>query len=302
MKILITGGTGLIGSALTQYLLGHGHQVIIVSRNSADPNNLVPVIPWKTDSIKKEIERSDAVIHLAGASIAGTGLIPSRWTAKHKSLIKTSRVKTGQILTEAIQQAAQKPAVFIQASAIGFYGNSGAEQADEKSPAGSDFLAEICQIWEKTTGAVEAEGVRRVIARIGLVLSNHGGLYPLLALPYRLFLGGKIGDGQQWMSWIHINDLVQSLAYLLEDPIAQGTYNLTAPAPVTNQEFGDRLSTALGRPKWLPIPGLLLKLLLGEAATLALEGRAVYPGRLLKSDFTFGFPDLTSALLDLTSQ
>lgn len=296
MKILIAGGSGLIGSALRSALIAGGHKVVIISRTPEKSLPGVESISWHPEEVAAEIETSDAVINLAGASIGGTGLIPGRWTPRRKSLIRSSRLDAGAVLTKAIQSALKKPAVLVQASAIGFYGNTGAGAVDENSPAGSDFLAEICQVWENSTLDVESRGVRRVIIRIGLVLSPEGGLFPLLSLPYRLFVGGRIGSGQQYMSWIQITDLVRAIQHLVETPEAQGVFNLVSPNPVQNQEFGKVLASVLRRPDWFPIPAWLLKIALGEAATLALDGREVYPIRLLKSGFSFNLPDLHSSI------
>jgi uncharacterized protein (TIGR01777 family) len=299
MNILITGGTGLIGSALSQSLVKKSHHVTILSRN---PQQIIPgirLVSWEPRTLITEIEKADAVVNLAGESLAGSNPLAMRWTTTRKSKIINSRIDVGQALSTALEKAQRKPDLIIQASAIGYYGTQGENPADESSSSGADFLAQVCQSWEASTQKAEELGIRRIIARIGLVLSNNGGLLPLLSLPFRLFVGGPVGTGQQYMSWIHIADLVNSLEYFLENRQTRGIYNLSAPHPVTNREFASALSTALNRPTWLPLPGAVLKLALGEAATLALDGREVLPGRLLESDFQFRFGILAQALDNL---
>ena len=299
MNILITGGTGLIGTALKESLQEKGHQITIVSRN---PQQIVPgarLISWDLDPLITELEGTDAVVNLAGASLAGNNPLDMRWTKIRRREIINSRIKAGETLCVALEKAQQKPEILIQASAIGYYGNIGKDQVDESDLAGSDFLARVCQSWEASTSRAEELGVRRIIARIGLVLSDKGGLLPLLSLPFRLFLGGPMGSGEQFMSWIHIADLVKSLEHFLENANTQGIYNITTPEPVTNRGFAAEMGRSLNKPNWLPIPGFAMKLALGKAATLALDGREVLPGRLLESGFQYQFSQLPQALDDL---
>ena len=299
MRVVIAGGSGLIGSALTKELINLGHLVTIISRNPKPKDSGTKVISWESQALLEAVSSADAIVNLAGASIAGAGFIPSRWTNRRKAGIIESRLGAGELLKNTIQNAPSKPDVFIQASAIGYYGNTGIGPADEKSKHGDDFLTEVCLAWEDSTREIESMGVRRVITRIGLVLSPEGGLFPLLSLPFRLYLGGRIGNGNQFLSWIHIQDTVKSLIHLLENPQTQGVFNLTAPNPVTNREFADQLGSVLNRPVWFPIPSILLKAALGEAATLALDGREVLPGRLIDSGFSFQYKDLRTALTNL---
>lgn len=299
MNILIAGGTGLIGSALAESLLSDGHQVSIVSRDPDKVGKMYRPVAWDESSLVEELSRTDAVINLAGASLAGENPLQMRWTPKRKQVIISSRLTVGMKLLQAISKLDRKPEVFLQASAIGFYGNIGVGPADEKSLSGNDFLANVCRDWETSTAEIEGLGVRRLVIRIGLVLSRSGGLLPLLTLPFRLFVGGRIGSGNQYLSWIHIQDIVESIKFLIDDPKHQGIYNLSAPNPVTNREFSLVLGKALHRPRWLPVPAAAMKLILGEAATLALDGRPVYPTNLTKSGYNFQFPDLGSCLNDL---
>jgi uncharacterized protein (TIGR01777 family) len=302
MNILITGGTGLIGKALADRLIEDGNTVLVISRTPTKFQQLddrLTYLDWEHQGLVKAIESTDAVINLAGASIAGSFPFQVRWTKKRKKEIISSRNQAGKQLTDAILQAQSKPEILIQASAIGFYGNTGEKMVDEKEPSGSDFLAEICQEWEHSTKSVEELGVRRVIARIGLVFSRKAELLKLLVLPYLFFLGGRIGTGRQYFSWIHIDDLIDSLLFMLRNPKTQGIYNLTAPNPVQNADFSRSLSRTINKPAWLPFPGIILRLLLGEAATLALDGRAVFPRRLLDAGYIFHFDQLDQALKDL---
>jgi uncharacterized protein (TIGR01777 family) len=296
MRYLIAGGTGLIGSALAESLLANGHKVSIISRNPSIVNPELRAVSWDESALLEELVTADAVVNLAGASLAGENPLQMRWTPQRKQAIISSRLAVGKKLVDAISQLGRKPEVFVQASAIGFYGNQGSDPADENSSPGHDFLAQVCREWETATADLEKIGIRRLVIRIGLVLSQRGGLLPLLALPFRLLVGGKIGTGNQYLSWIHIQDIVKSIQFLIDDPRHQGVYNLTAPNPETNQAFSQLMGNSLRRPVWLPIPSWVLKIALGEASTLALDGRPVYPTRLLKSGYQFQFPDLKGCL------
>jgi uncharacterized protein (TIGR01777 family) len=301
MKVLIGGGTGLIGSALAKSLLARGNQVGIISRTPDLVDEDYLSVSWDEALLVKELSDTDVVINLAGSSLAGNNPLQMRWTANRKQAIISSRMAAGQKLVAAISKLNRKPEVFLQASAIGYYGNQGLDPANENTGPGNDFLTEVCLDWESSTAALEGMGVRRLVTRIGLVLSPKGGLLPLLALPFRLFIGGKIGTGNQYFSWIHIQDIVESIQFLINDPRFQGVYNLTAPNPVTNLKFAQVLGRTLRRPVWFPIPGIAMKIALGEAATLALDGRPVHPSRLLQSGYQFSFPDLDQALRTLFS-
>ena len=296
MNIVISGGTGLIGTALSAALSRAGHDIWVVSRDAAKVDPRYTPVSWDEPSLLEALAAADAVVHLAGASLAGSNPLFMRWTPKRKQAIINSRKSGSDKLVRAIQKLDHKPETFLQASAIGYYGNQGLSPADETTPIGSDFLAEVCQVWEASTVELEILGLRRVVARIGLVLSPSGGLLPLLALPFKFFIGGRIGAGDQYLSWIHIQDLVESIKFLIEDPVHQGVYNLTAPKPAQNREFAKQLSSTLRRPNWLPLPAVALKLALGEASTLALEGRPVFPARLLQSGYTFQYPQLADCL------
>lgn len=305
MRIIISGGSGLIGSALAEKLLVDGHSVIILSRNPKAAKNVpdgAEIVAWDGETASGWgglVEGADAIINLAGASIAGENPLKMRWTAKRKSAIRQSRINAGKAITEAIKASQHKPAVLIQASAVGFYGPMGDENVDEKTPVGDDFLADVCKQWEASTKEVEALGVRRAVIRTGLVFSKKGGVFPLLVLPFRYFLGGALGNGRQYLSWIHINDVAAAIRFLIDRGSTQGVYDLTAPHPITNSRFGKTLGSIMKRPSLLPLPALVMKLALGEASTLVLDGQRVLPNRLLDAGFSFEYPDLDRALTDL---
>jgi uncharacterized protein len=299
MKIIITGGTGLIGQVLTKDLAGVGHEVWVLSR---DPSQAkapagTRLVKWdgKTPSGWQDlVEQADAVVNLAGANIG-----EARWTKERKKAFMESRQNVGRAVVAAVEAAAHKPGVVLQASAIGFYGPRDERQLEEGELPGNDFGSSIVTVWEDSTKPVEALGVRRVVVRTGLVLSARGGVLERMVLPFRLFAGGPLGSGKQWYSWIHLTDEVRALRYLLENQQARGTYNLTAPNAVTMAEFGKTLGKVMHRPYWAPVPGFVLKLLLGEMSTLVLDGQRVYPKRLLEAGFTFKFERLKDALTDL---
>lgn len=300
MRILISGGTGLVGQALIRELLATDHTCIILSRAPGRHPHLadqVVIQPWdalSTEPLTELMDDSDAVIHLAGESIAA-----GRWTARRKQQILDSRVASTRAMTAALLQAQSPPKVFVQASAVGYYGPCDDQIITEAAPAGSDFLAQVCEQWESASLPVEASDVRRVLARTGIVLSASGGALPRMALPFKLFAGGSAGSGRQWMPWIHLADEVRALRFLLEQEQASGAFNLTAPNPVTNRDFSRILGKVLKRPSLLPAPAFALRLALGEMADLILTGQRAVPGRLLELGFEFRFPELDAALQDI---
>jgi uncharacterized protein (TIGR01777 family) len=310
MHVLITGGTGLIGWALSGELLKKGHQVTILSRNPQQHQAAMPgvkMVKWNgrtPEGWGHLIESADAVVSLAGASIAGesvSDILTQHWNDESKQRIRQSRLHAGQAIVQAIEAAEKKPRVLLQASAVGYYGPHSSEDVTEASPPGSDFLAQVCLDWENSSKLVETMGVRRVITRTGLVLSKEGGILPIMLLPFRFFAGGPVGSGRQGISWIHIQDEIEAIIYLLENESAQGSYNLCAPTPVTNAQFGKTVGQVLQRPSRIPAPAFALKLLLGEKATLVLDGQLALPTRLLEAGYNFAFTDLEPALRDLLS-
>jgi uncharacterized protein (TIGR01777 family) len=299
MRILIAGGTGLLGKELVQRLLAKNHAVWVLTRHPETPSGLsgVQFIGWDGKTIQGGGERVgafDAVINLAGENIGA-----SRWTAERKAQIRTSRIEAGQAIVAAIRSSAQKPAVLIQASGVGAYGPSGDQVVDETSPYGSDYLARVSVDWENSTQAVEAWGVRRVVIRTGLVMTRSGGWMAPLLLPFRLFVGGPLGNGKQWWPWIHIEDYVQSVIQLIERSDSTGVYNIVGPNPCRMEEFGTVLASVIKRPYWFPTPGFGLKLLLGEMSTLVLDGQRAMPKKLLEGGYVYAYPELRPALIDL---
>jgi uncharacterized protein (TIGR01777 family) len=309
MRIVVTGGTGMIGRPLVKSLSADGHEVVVLSRQPEERRSDVPgnvqLAPWDCKTLgawAEEVDGADAVINFAGEGIAGDSFLPDRWTADKKRRIRDSRINAGSAVVEAIRQASVKPGLLLQASAVGYYGPRGDEIITEAVDPGHDFLAQTCIVWEDETAAVEAMGVRRIVTRTGLVLTEEGGPLGRLKLPYRLFGGMYFGNGRQWWSWIHINDEVKALTFLLESETASGPFNLTAPNPVTNRQFGKTLGRVMGRPSYMPVPGFAMRLLVGEVATVVVDGQRVVPEQLQALGFTFDFPELEPALRDVMSR
>lgn len=300
MHVLITGGTGMIGRRLVNHLIKHGHLVTVVSRQPYRPAHLPAKIyfeQWDGATAKgwgHRIEEVDAIVNLAGA-----GLADQRWTDERKKNIVDSRKRAGEAIVEAVRAAQIKPKVLIQSSGVGYYGTSLDAAMTESSPPGNDFLAEVCKAWEASTEAVEEMGVRRVITRSGVVFDPQGGALPKMVLPFRLFAGGPVGSGRQWLPWIHYYDEVEAVRFLIEEPSIRGPVNVTSPQPVRNREFAKAVGRVLKRPAFAPAPGPLLKLIFGEMATVILEGQQVLPARLEANRFKFKFPEIDGALRDL---
>jgi uncharacterized protein (TIGR01777 family) len=305
MKIVLLGGTGVIGRGLTASLAADGHEVVVVSRSPERVQGLptgARAVGWDARTAEgwgAEVDGADALVNFAGASVKGEGFLPSRWTAKRKRLIRESRVNAGLALVEAVRGAQRKPGVVIQASAVGYYGPRGEEEMSEDGSMGDDFLAQVCAEWEASSQAVEAMGVRRCVVRTGLVLTNAGGAFPLLKLPFYFFAGGPFGSGRQYYPWIHYADEIRALRFLIENKDAEGIFNLTAPNPVPNKEFARALGKALRRPSWLPAPAFAMKLALGEVSTVVLDGQRAIPAALQGAGFTFEYPHLDGALTEL---
>jgi len=302
MRVIITGGTGLIGRALARQLAASGREVVVLTRNPNRPAQLpTGVRAERWDGVTPEgwgplVEDAEAIVNLAGESLSA-----GSWTSERKRMILESRLSAGQAVVQAVERASRRPRVLIQASAVGYYGPHGDEEIAEDSAAGTDFLAEVCVRWEASTAAVEALGVRRAVIRSGLVLSGKGGALPRMVMPFWLFAGGPLGSGRQWYSWIHLADEVAAIRFLMESDGASGAFNLTAPNPVTNTLFSRIVGRVLGRPAVLRMPALVLRLVFGEMAMVLLEGQRVVPRRLLEMGFGFRFPELEAALRDLLS-
>ncbi len=305
MRVMIAGGSGLIGQALTSALIAGGDQVTILSRNAAKAMKLpkvANVLQWDGKSIgdwAKQVEFTDVIINLTGENLSGEGFLPSRWTKERKVRLVQSRVNSGKVLTKAVEMADSKPAVFVQASGIGYYGTQQVKPLTEIDNPGYGFLTDLCVGWEASSQPVEVLGVRRVVARNGVVLSNRGRVLPLLVFPYKLWVGGRLGNGRQVFSWIHIEDGVNAILFLMRNEQARGVFNLTTPYPATDDEFGRTISKVIHRPHYLPIPGFAMKIAFGEVATMVLQGQRVLPKKLLELGYEFKFPTLESALKDL---
>ncbi len=304
MHVLITGGTGLIGQALTAELLQANHRVTVLSRSSQNAMTAQGAVvhPWDAKTSKDWehlLQDTDAIVNLAGENLAGTGLLPSSWTPEQKQRIRESRIHAGEAITQAISTTSRVPKVLIQASGIGYYGPQTDSRVTEDHPPGDDFLAGLAQEWEASTAEVERQGVRRAVIRTGMVLSRHGGALPKLLLPYKLFVGGPLGSGHQYISWIHIMDEVRAIRFLIDHETASGPFNLCAPNPLTNADFSKVVGRVLVRPSLLPTPALVMRWILGEASTLVLDGQRAVPMRLQEAGFKFRFPDAEAALRDL---
>ena len=300
MRILITGGTGLIGRALAADLAQEGHEVVVLSRHperATDMPSGVQVQGWDARTAEgwgHLADGADAIVNLAGENLAA-----GRWTAERKRRIRESRVNAGRAVVAAVEAASRKPRVVVQASAVGYYGPCGDEEITEDHPPGNDFLAQVCVEWEASTAAVEEMGVRRPIIRTGVVLSATGGALPRMLPPFRFGLGGPLGSGQQWFPWIHLADEVGAIRFLIAHEEASGPFNLSAPNPVTNAAFTRALGRVLGRPTFMRVPAFALRLLFGEMGTVLLEGQRAVPKRLLEMGYTFRFAEVEAALRDL---
>ncbi|GGU63694.1 NAD-dependent dehydratase [Pseudomonas laurentiana] len=299
MHILLTGGTGLIGQRLCQYWLAKGHQLTVWSRRPEQVGRLCGAGVRGIDRLEAFGDQTlDAVVNLAGAPIADRP-----WSSARRALLWGSRITLTEQLLAWLEQRQQRPSVLISGSAVGWYGDAGEREITEASrPVKEDFASQLCIAWEETAQQAEALGIRVVLVRTGLVLASEGGFLSRLRLPFKLGLGGPIGDGRQWMPWIHINDEIALIDFLLQRNDASGPYNACAPEPVRNREFARRLGRALHRPALLPLPAPVLRFGLGELSTLLLGGQRARPVRLLAAGFTFQFNDVQSALDELSSR
>ncbi len=306
MRVIITGGTGLIGSTLAHSLSADGHEVIVLSRAPGEKKGLLPpnvrVEHW--DGVSAAgwgvlADGADAIVNLAGESIGGTRFPPPRWTLERKQRILQSRLHAGAAIMEALHNAKHRPGVLVQASAVGYYGSRGDETLTEDSPHGSGFVAQVCVDWEQSTAGAEALGVRRVVIRTGVVLDPRNNAFRSLILPFRFFVGGPIGSGRQYFPWIHVEDEVRAIRFLMENAQASGAYNLTAPQPLPNREVARILGRVMRRPSFVPVPAFALKLALGEVSSVVLDSQRVVPKRLQEAGFVFRFPDFEAAVRHL---
>lgn len=295
MHCLITGGTGFIGSALCHRLAAQGHTLTVLSR---DPVRAAGVLPPGTRCIRAfaelgSAEHVDAVVNLAGEPIAA-----ARWSPARKRVLAASRIDLTRDLLDVIARAAQRPAVLLSASAIGFYGDQGDASLTEESAPRVEYQHELCRDWESVACRAETLGVRTAVLRIGLVIGRDGGFLQRMLPPFRLGLGGPVGHGRQWMSWVHREDVLGMITWLLAREDLRGAFNLTAPAPVTSREFATALGAVLHRPAVLPVPAPMLKLAFGEMSTLLLTGQRVLPARAEREGYRFRFAAIGPALAE----
>lgn len=297
MQILVTGGTGFLGQPLVAALVAAGHGVTLLTRDPARAaaHDGTAVRRWSSLDAWQPDVAFDAAINLAGAPIADL-----RWSADRKRLLRDSRVDLTERLVQRARAARRPPAVLLSGSAVGYYGDAGDWTLDEAAPAGRDFAAQLCADWERAALAAESAGVRVCLLRTGLVLHASGGVLGRLLPLFRLGLGGRLGSGRQWMSWIHLDDWLALVLRLLSDPQARGAFNLTAPEPVTNAAFTRALGQALHRPTPFPAPSAALRLLLGERAQMLLASQRALPRKAQQIGYRFRFPALAETLADVT--
>jgi len=301
MKILITGGTGFVGRQISSRLIRDRHECTILTRRPKRSNEVPNGIsflqgdPTEKGPWQEEIQKHDAVINLAGASIF------KRWTQEHKKAILESRVKTTQNIVEGIPSDAEKSFTLFSASAVGYYGFCGDEKLDESSPPGDDFLARVTQDWEGEALKAEKKGARVVITRFGIVLGEKGGALGQMISLFKKFIGGPIGNGKQWFSWIHMEDLCESFIFLISHPGISGPVNVCSPHPVRNKDLAKSLGKVLKKPSFLPAPGFLVKLVLGEFGSVVIKGQRVIPEKLMKNNFRFQSPSIDKALRDIVA-
>ena len=298
MNIVVSGGTGFIGRALCTALLNGGHRVSVLTRDSGQVIHRLGAsakpLPWNgqdTGPWEQAFEGADAIINLAGAPIA-----EARWTEARKQLITDSRVLTTRLLVRALSRSSSKPATFISASGIGYYGTSDDRRLDEGAARGQGFLADLCLAWESEALRAAEFGARVVILRTGMVLEQDGGALPKMLLPFRLFAGGPVMPGSQWVSWIHRRDHIGIIQWALANADISGPLNAVAPEPVTMKTFCEMLGRVIHKPSWLPVPKFALNMLLGELGTVMTTGQRVVPAKAMTGGYTFQYPTLESAL------
>lgn len=303
MKIVCTGITGFVGEGLVPALREKGHTLVLLSRRPGSRRPGVPAgngirtVVWNGRNEGpwvKEIDGADAVVNFAGEPLNG-----KRWTPEQKKRIVDSRVNATRAIVRAMARASRKPRVLVNASGVGYYGDTGDALVTEASAPGTDLLARTCVKWEEAACAAEVSGVRTVILRLAVVLGDRGGALRTMTFPFKLFAGGPLGSGDQWFPWVHRNDLVSIILHALDTPSYRGPINVAAPQAVTNRQFCEALGKVLGRPCWLPVPAWSLRLALGEMASMVLAGQRVVPERLKALGFHFQFPHLLPALRDI---
>lgn len=298
----MTGGTGFVGTQLTSRLTQDGHELTILSRSAKRSGEVPRGIsylqgdPTQKGAWQEAIKTHDGVINLAGASIF------AKWTEEHKRAIRESRVSTTRNIVEGIPSHPQKPFSLFSTSAVGYYGFCGDEELTEDSPSGNDFLAQIAKEWEDEALKAKEKGARVIITRFGIVMGEKGGALSQMIPLFKKYIGGPIGSGKQWFSWVHIKDLSEAFAFLMKHPEISGPVNVCAPNPVRNKDLAKALGKVLHRPSFMPAPGFMVKLVLGEFGSVILEGQRVIPKRLLESGFAFQYPDIEKALMSIVGQ
>ena len=300
MNLVITGASGFIGSVLSERLCSDGHTLVLLSR-TPPAEKILPKKRWLTwqpgmaGEWEKSIDGADGIIHLAGEPIAG-----KRWSASQKEKLRSSRIETTRALVDATRKAKVKPKFLISSSAVGYYGPHGDEMITEDSAPGNGFLAQLCVNWEAEANKAKALGVRVALLRTGIVLGKGNGALAKMGPPFKLFVGGSLGSGKQWFPWIHLSDEVGLIKFLIENDKAEGSFNVTAPNPVTMEEFCKALGKVLHRPSWAPVPAPLLSLMLGEMAQMLLTGQRAVPQAALGLGYQFNFPNVLQALESLS--
>lgn len=298
MKLLVAGATGFIGRPLCGELLRHGHSVTAVTRNPAravrELPRQVPAIDWSEASLKEAVGTADGIINLSGESIGA-----HRWTPRVKESLLVSRIDSTRKLVGAMRAAGRTDQILVNVSAVGYYGDTGDRAVTEESPPGSGFLAELCVQWEAEARRAEELGARVVLPRIGPVVAEDGGMLEKMILPFKVCLGGPLGSGRQWISWIHRADVIRMIVWLLENPAAAGPFNTVSPNPVTMRMFAKELGRALHRPAFFPVPAFLLKLILGEFAESVLTGQRAMPRAAEKLGYTWSYPTLKLGLRNI---
>jgi len=301
-KVLLTGGTGFVGTQLTSRLIQDGYQVTNLTRSLKGGKESSPGIsylegdPTKKGPWQEFIKNHDAAINLAGASIF------SKWTEEHKKAIRESRVNTTRNIVEGIPSHPERPFTLISTSAVGYYGFHGDEELNEDSAPGTDFLARIAVEWEGEALKARDKGARVVITRFGIVMGEKGGALSQMIPLFKKFIGGPIGSGKQWFSWVHIKDLAGAFAFLLKHPEISGPVNVCSPNPIRNRDFAKALGKVLHKPSFMPAPGFMIKLVLGEFGSVILEGQRIIPGKLLENGFVFEYPTIEKALQSIVGQ
>jgi uncharacterized protein (TIGR01777 family) len=291
VKIVVAGGTGWLGSALCPALASDGHEVVILTRSPRAPTRGTRYVAWDGRTLagwSAEVDGAGAVVNLAGEPIA-----PKRWTPARKAVLRASRIDATRALVQAIEQAVVPPTVLANVSGVGYYGDRGDATITELDPAGDDFLAQLVVEWE---AAAQTHAARVALMRTGVVLGPGGGALEPLALPFRFFVGGPIGSGRQWIPWIHREDVVRAISFILSDSRLGGPINVTSPNPVRNGDLARTLGIVLRRPSWIPVPGFALKHLFGELAITLLGSQRAIPACLSNAGFRFQYPDLLPAL------